>query len=82
MATNTTKNFLFQAETDGVLYSVKLDIQAGTGNVHVGHSTESGALKTALVFAANQDKHDSWWAHAAIFGAGRDTSLNAEIAAA
>ncbi len=79
---NTTQNFLFQAADDNLLYSVKLDLAAGSGTVHLGHSTESGALKVALVFNTGLDKHDSYFAHAAIFGAGRDTSLNAEIAAA
>ena len=80
MATITTKNFIFEAETDGASYSVRLDIQAGTGTVHTGFS--GGALKTTLVFDANQDRHDSWWSHASVFGSGRDTSLNAEITAA
>ena len=80
MARITTQNFFFQAETDDVRYAVRLDIQEGTGTVHIGFA--GGALKKALVFNADQDKHDSWWAHAQVFGAGRNSSLNAEIAAA
>lgn len=86
---HSKRTFMFQ-NSNSKFYRVMLDENDGTGDAILLGDNPHNTIhvrelpKTALVFTpANvKDKHDSYLSHAAIFGAGDDTALNAILNAA